>query len=574
MIRLTASEPARTERNLAHPLTFWKRNAADFLEAYSYPFCGLAGGTSKFAIYFDHFIFTCQLTMAILSGLGKAGILVGVPAKAQVQTINGIQFIVFLYVWCLFPAYDRVDNLMYACQFALEGTMTAILSNQGEGDFVAAAQEAAFVLSLLALAVPLLRRFYDGVIVPCITMRRQGPFDMKNAAYYFLLFAVKLQASIMKLIGIEAGEGSGVASTIGTYAAGLTAQEADEGAFAASIAGAIETLGADAKFLILGSDDPQFKYIRSALTIQNYQRARVRRSQARKRLRAVTLLQAGARRKLAFGMAKARLLAVIRVQTHQRGKVVRNHVRAFTTVKLASWTAADESFESRPGLAWVMRQEALHLAKDRIERIKQARPLTASHTSFPRFSVAARQKINPRPPLPSLPWSIPWSTLKLSDEELTEPMGDCRVRGACRNLPPARMQPMQPGDEFHSVAGVVFMEHELSQQAAAGAASLQGAVNHSRREIARSMLPAAYPPGFDNDESARTRGLLRQAARGLQEANHTVFTGTGPRTVKFLWSSKIMPAMRILLGYAFLGTQTFPAAHEDSDAGAGPCLEI
>ena len=503
----------RTERNIAHPASLWKKNGADLLEAYQFAFAPLGGGTSKVSVYFNHFILTCQLLMAILSGLGKAGILAGVGAKAQVRTINGMQFTIFLYVWCLFPAHDRVDNLMFACQFALEGTMTAILSNQGEGDFAEIAQSSAFILSLVALAVPLLRRFYDGIIVQCIKMRRKGPFNRKAAALAMLIFFLQLQSTILKLVGISSAEaslGSGVVSS----AAKLVNREATAGALGASaIVEVGAMLSADAYALMFGSEGPKSEHHHAVRMIQKMERAKQGRERARNMRRCLVLIQKVARAMLARRLVN-RLRAATKIQAHQRGRMARRYVAAFTAVKLASWASADASFQSRPGFLWVSRQEAVEVAKERVERIKNSLSLSASHLSFPRkplerSSSAARPKISPGQSLTS-------SRNKPLDEELTE-------SSESEDVLPA-------GDNEHlSVAGVVFTQHEMSQ------------VSATRQETAISALPDFYPPDYFEDVTR------------LQVARDTLLD-----EAESVWEAWIKPGILLFLGHAFVGTQTFP----------------
>jgi len=529
-------EPARTERNLAHPCTIWKANGADLLEAYQFPFCPLASGTSRVSVYFNHFIMTMQLTMGILAGLGKAGILVGAAARAQVQAINGIQFAIFLYVWLLFPAHDRVDNLMFACQFALEGTMTALLANQGDGDFVETAKASAFGLSLLALAVPLLRRFYDGVIVQCIKLRRKGPFNKKAAALAFTIFLLQLQGMVLKLIGIQSSE-AGMTSAVTANTAKLANREATAGAMgAAAIVDVGSMLAADAYAVIFGADGPTQKHTDAATVIQKMMHARLANSHTVKRRRAVVLKQAIARAMLAKKLRR-RLLAARTVQAHERGRAARRHVAAYRAVKVAAWAAQDERYWSRPGFAWLLRQEQLIVAHERIECIRQSRPLAASHMSFPRLlgrsgGAARRVKVGPGASIPKVkraPPSLP------SDEQMTESsesddfasLGDVEAR-ICDSG--------ELKSAFHRAAGVVFTQNEICN----------GQVGESawerKRRIARSVLPATEPPIDLVDDTTWQQRLCDNA---LDYA-------------EILWEDWLKPALILFAAYTLLGPQTFP----------------
>ena len=60
---------------------------------------------------------------------GSVGALRNV-ASTVIMCVNGGQYLVFLYVWVVFPAHDRVDNLMFCCQFSLEAIQLSMLANQ------------------------------------------------------------------------------------------------------------------------------------------------------------------------------------------------------------------------------------------------------------------------------------------------------------------------------------------------------------------------------------------------------------------------------------------------------------
>lgn len=400
--------------------------------------------------------------------------------------------------------------------------MTAILSNQGEGDFVATAQSMAFGLSLLALAVPLLRRVYDGVIVPVVQMRRKGPFNRKAAMLQFYILVLQLQGTILKLIGIQSGEASMVAAVTGNVAK-LTNREATAGAMgAAAVVEVGSQFAAETYSVLFGSAGPSSKHMCAATTIQKMQRGKMGRARATDRLLSLIHIQAFNR-----GLLVRKLNIMIRaatlIQAQQRGNAVRRHVAAFTSVRLASWAAADEDFLSRSGFAWLMREEALYVAKERIDRIRRARPLAASqHLSFPKLqghTSLSQSKVSPAT-----------STLgNQLDEELTESSESAYSAHLCD----VEDKNQTHGNEFHSAAGIVFVRQAMS---------LRGALKVSRREIAISKLPAQRPPNFLSRREQRRRG----ACETLLDA------------AKKLWEHWIRPALLLLLGYAFVGTATFP----------------
>ena len=541
-MRLT--EPGRTERLLAHPLQLRKANATDFLEAYQFPYMPLAGGTSRVSVYTNHLVLTLQLCLGILSGLGKAGVFNRAWARVQVHLFYGIQFSIFLYLWCLFPAHDRMDNLMFSAQFALEGTMTALLANQGEDPEVQASiQGTAFGLSLLALAVPLLRRFYDGVIVQCIKMRRKGPFNRKAAALAFTMFLLQLQGTLLKLIGIQS-EGTGAASAVTENIAKLANREAAVGGgVMIDILESAGTMAAEAYAVIFGAGGVQPKHQNAATFIQKILRGITARKRVKVLIWKLTRAQAWARGMLARRLLRQHLAARM-VQASVRGMISRRHTQAFVEVRRAAWIKPDECFGSRPGLQWVLRQEGLVLAKESLERIRlehtqKSLPL-ASRLSFHRgprlsFPRAIVQSERPRRP----PRSLSSCTTAEIDPTAEIPDGDEDTRAH-------RVQ-------HHSAVGVVFMKHPSvrrpTPEEITADKSLQVAFSLSRREIALAALPATNPPGFDRFGQLPTVAQLRLAARR--------------DTIEVVWESYVKPVLITILGYGFLGTQTFPPRPKD-----------
>ena len=526
----------RTERNLARPLAIFKDNGCDFLEAYQFVYCSQAAGKNKVAIYMNHFILTSQLTISVFSGLGSAGVFVDDGAKAQVQIINLIQAFVFLYIWCLFPAHDRLDDLMLGSQWVLEALMTAILANQGEGESATQAQAAAFALSLLALAIPLFRKFYDGVIVSLIKARRKGPFNKRAAALAFLTFALALQSTIFSLLGIQS---TGMTNSLVGKTASLGNREMG-GAMTAEILEVGSQLTAEAYAVIFGSDSRSDRHVHAAQTIQKMHRGKMGRALANARL---------------LAELQRRLRAATRIQAALRSKVARRRVEAFAAVKSASWTKADEHFQSRPGMAWVVRQEALIVAKERIHRIRNAKPVSASRLSFPRLKIDPEASLDPDRRTPTKPKMTKPKMSKEPTDLLTESSESDDNNEAA--APSGDIEARLKTGEFHSVAGVVFKK--ASQHGTSN--SLHGAVSASRRDIAISVLPAGLPPkeGDVTMIRAASRAALESAkplTKPLVNATKPMVNATKPASQFFdRW---IRPAALLLLGYAIVGSQTFP----------------
>ena len=368
-------EPQRTERLLRYPMSIYKIRVSDVLDAYQFSYFPLSGGSSRVSIFFNIIVMSIQLAISVLCGLGSAGTMVGSWAQIQVQCIFTMQFFISAYVWCLFPAHDRGDNVMFSLQFLCEATTTALLfiasdaSQQPESR--ANMQHTAFLVSLAALGVPLLRRFYDGIIVQCVKARRKGPFNRKAAMLAFFLFLLQLQATLMKLLGIQSAEAKSAASSTST-AAKIVNREAAAGLKAAVDAGI--QLSADAYGMLYQTSSDNLD--RAATVVQSWFRVKLAvRYSARLRQAMVTI--------------RTSLLAVV------IGKRIRRQVAAYRKVRKAGWMApSDAPFNSRPGLEWLLRAEAHATARERIDRIRATQDkIDASALAFSRRQFAS-SKIN------------------------------------------------------------------------------------------------------------------------------------------------------------------------------------
>ena len=195
------------------------------------------------------------------------------------------------------------------------------------------------------MGVPLLRRFYDGVIVQCIKLRRKGPFNAKAAALAFLLFLLQLQTTILKLLGISSGEAKSTAGAVATMAK-LANREA-----AAGFSKALEmgiTFGADLWGMLYSA--PSTKLDGSAVMIQKHARRKGAAMKAKELLRSIHVIQ-----------------RFFRAMT--RAKKTGRSSRPFR-LQRKDWVGAKHALAStRPGFTWLLHEET-DRAKEVIERIR------------------------------------------------------------------------------------------------------------------------------------------------------------------------------------------------------------
>ena len=109
-----------------------------------------------------------QMLIVCLAGVGASVTAGSAVALTLVSTTFCVQLLVFLWITCLCPSIDRVDNVAVALGWGVESCSMLLLML---GSFLPSLrtdsfQTAAFALSLLGVGVPLLKLSYDAILVP------------------------------------------------------------------------------------------------------------------------------------------------------------------------------------------------------------------------------------------------------------------------------------------------------------------------------------------------------------------------------------------------------------------------
>jgi hypothetical protein len=523
------SEPERTERLLSRPLAFYKQNATDVLEGYQFAFFPLSAGKAGATLFFNMIVMTAQLVMAILCGIGSSGTFDESWGRAQVQGILSIQFGLCAYIWCLFPAHDRGDNLMFSAQFLFEALSTAALfaasDMVGSATSQANLRYSAFLFALGALAVPLLRRGYDGAIVQCIKMRRKGPFNKQAAFMALFLFILQLQATILKLLGIQTAEMKSAASSTAVVAK-VANREVASGL--RSLVDSGLQLTADAYGMLYQA--PAEELDGKATKIQSCIRmflARRRADQLRH----------------AIGRIRALLQAAV------AGRRTRRLVAAFHNVKKAEWVPPSECFGARPGFIWLQREEALALGRERIERVR---------TTQGKLDFAARQ-FSRRNEMDRI--------MKLLDDPWKLQVDSCRFKPKARSsrlplppgMPPQLLAPPTTKPmTMYALSSAAFDTSDSMERAAilVGEPIKQGQPSSRGRHgcheqaglvflkssprPARNVVAFVDVPSSDSDAPATQTTPVVQSPSMLKTGLH------------FLSSTA-----KMILGYGFIGTLSF-----------------
>jgi len=201
-------EPFRTERLLRHFFHLRRSNAVDTLDAYQFSLFPKSNGVRAVHICFDHGGMTVQTFIAVLAGAGRNIKKGSGLAICSMVAMASAQLLYALFCLLLFPSNDKGDSSMVGLSFALESVRTGLLLVQLQYPNAATdLQEASFRLSLTALAVPLVRFFYDAVIVHLITLHRGGKLNWKTVALQCVQLVATARTFALKFFGIDAGAG-------------------------------------------------------------------------------------------------------------------------------------------------------------------------------------------------------------------------------------------------------------------------------------------------------------------------------------------------------------------------------
>ena len=108
------------------------------------------------------------MLIVCLAGVGASVTAGSAAALTLVSTTFCVQLLVFLWITCLCPSTDRVDNVAVALGWGVEScsmlllVLASFLPSLRTDSF----QTAAYALSLLGVAVPLLKLSYDAILAP------------------------------------------------------------------------------------------------------------------------------------------------------------------------------------------------------------------------------------------------------------------------------------------------------------------------------------------------------------------------------------------------------------------------
>ena len=105
-----SKEPERTERLLANPLALVPAVGQDAYESIAVTVLFKCRGDLKHAMAYRLARLSAQMMLACLAGIGASLVPGAAGALALVTSALGVQLLVFLWITCLCPSIDRIDN--------------------------------------------------------------------------------------------------------------------------------------------------------------------------------------------------------------------------------------------------------------------------------------------------------------------------------------------------------------------------------------------------------------------------------------------------------------------------------
>ena len=204
------NEPMRTERllNPSKLFVLRRKHMADTWDMYQFAYLPKGGGKNCVGPYYDIILLSIQVAFGALGGFGRM-ITKGTPeAFRNVALKFSLQALFCVLVLCLKPTPDKMDSFMIGSMFAMEATVTAMLFTSAVYPEHVDMEELllnTFYIGLTAMTIPLIRRFYDAVIVQCcILARDKKKLNLKNACLAMLLFLLELWKWLMSFLGMDA----------------------------------------------------------------------------------------------------------------------------------------------------------------------------------------------------------------------------------------------------------------------------------------------------------------------------------------------------------------------------------
>jgi len=350
-------EPERTERLLRNPIRFYRRCASDALDCLKLVMMNRASGFGIYGILYDYWMLMVQLIVAGLTGIGPVLEPGTWSADAQVISIFTVQLGTMAFLWGRGPSVDRIDNLIMGCQYAFEGSQTLLIYlgmqprfEDGQSNM----QMAAFFIALGGMALPIVEKGYDAIIVQLSKIFRKDEFSWAACGFAMIGLILTIPALLAEMVGLELGDGDVEGMLDETMGAMETAMEdIAEGMAAAAAASQLADLASNQAYL----KNPTPQHHRSAMKLQRHQK-----------------------RKLLSRQAKEHAAAA-KMQAATRGKETRRKLKAEMSLA-KDWRDAKDAAETSgatgslddaksASMSWLEQQEKGALRDERLGRARE-----------------------------------------------------------------------------------------------------------------------------------------------------------------------------------------------------------
>ena len=203
-------EPERTERLLAAPFRVLRSRGADCQDSMSLSLFGKTSGDMLLGMCFQWASMMMQVSCGVVQGIGPYITQDTAAATAQILSIAGVKIGWALVLLCYRPCACGLTNAIIVCQFALEGISSVLLFlaaawDDGSGDLVGTMRLISFLLLLFPVFLPVMQKFYDGVIVSIIVNCCRKKFSFWATFGAMLIFLLALPKFLGGLCGFSTG---------------------------------------------------------------------------------------------------------------------------------------------------------------------------------------------------------------------------------------------------------------------------------------------------------------------------------------------------------------------------------
>lgn len=208
-------EPARTKRLLD---TYWwpllRTRAGDCQDSVSLQLMPKVSGYSLLGLLFQWCTLLVQVTVAVLSGIGKHMDKGGDLIIVHIAIYAAVKFLWGYVLFKLVPCACRLTNTVHVLQYVTEGVSTLLLltSSQVSDRPAADLRQVAFWFSFLPISYMMLMKLYDGVVVNIIINCCRKKFNLQTACVTLSVMVLALPRFIYRVASGGAAGSDGLTS--------------------------------------------------------------------------------------------------------------------------------------------------------------------------------------------------------------------------------------------------------------------------------------------------------------------------------------------------------------------------